>query len=186
MYAWNQKVSWVHVTNDGALTKERKSVMISYGLTPSLPTIPSANTEPGIQVPARSTSTPITGAVSSPSLNCNLCLETPSATGVEEIKRRLREVRNRGSGIRIGQITRISRSDQLPFLPVPSIINPRDILVDLLTMKKRMMVTILLASIDRFAPGTSCPSEAVALRERALHRSADRCPDDRLATCSHR
>jgi hypothetical protein len=109
------------------LTKERKSVMISYGLTPSLPTIPSASTDPGIQVPANSTKTPITGAVSSPSLKCILSLEAPSDTGVEDTRRRLREVRNRGSGIRIGQITRISRSDQLPFLPIPSVINPRHV-----------------------------------------------------------
>lgn len=44
-------------------TKEINKVMMSYGRTPPVPTIPSRTTLPGMQVLARSNSTPMTGAV---------------------------------------------------------------------------------------------------------------------------
>ena len=41
---------------------------MSYGLTPSEPTIPALTTLPGIHVEANNNKTPITGAVSNPNL----------------------------------------------------------------------------------------------------------------------
>lgn len=47
-------------------------VIISYGLTESSPTIPPRMTVLSIHVEAHNRSTPITGAVSSPNVKCNL------------------------------------------------------------------------------------------------------------------
>lgn len=53
------------------LTKEMNRVMMSYGLTPCVPTMPSRMTLPGMHVLASSRSTPMTGEVSSPNVKCH-------------------------------------------------------------------------------------------------------------------
>jgi hypothetical protein len=86
---------------------------MSYGLTPSDPTIPSAMTLPGMQVDARSNKTPTTGATSSPRCTV-LTVHRDSLDAWREEPNRLERALGTGIGIGKGYITKTSMMSRYP------------------------------------------------------------------------
>ena len=87
------------------LTKDRNKVMISYGRTPPLPTIPDLTTFPEIHVDASKSKTPMTGALSRPIATLRGAPDQCFFTLL---------VKTLGKGMRSGKITKASDHQLVP------------------------------------------------------------------------